>query len=203
VSRPSFEPVTLPDADIGLHKRVFEDPGHDRLFRTLRDEVEWCQHELTVYGRRLPAPRLSAWYGEPGAVYTYSGITLTPLSWHPALSEIKSVVEKISGISFNSALLNLYRDGRDSVGWHSDAEKALGPEPVIASVSLGALRRFELQHRKLKGERVNLDLEPGSVLLMKGPTQRYWRHQLPKTREPVGERINITFRVIVDALHDR
>jgi alkylated DNA repair dioxygenase AlkB len=141
-------------------------------------------------------PRLSAWYGDAGAVYTYSGLRLEPLPWTPVLLEIKQATERLSGTRFNSVLLNLYRDGQDSMGWHSDDEPELGPEPVIASVSLGALRRFVFQHKKRRW-RIALDLEPGSVLLMAGATQHHWRHALPKTRRPVAPRINLTFRTIL------
>lgn len=185
----------MEDATVILHRGVFHRVEHERLFRSLQRETPWEQHRIKVYGRCMLAPRLSAWYGDPGAVYTYSGARLEPLPWTPALLAIKATVEKLAETSFNSALLNQYRDGRDSVGWHSDAETELGPNPIIGSVSLGAIRRFEFQHKKTKA-RYALALEPGSVLIMAGPTQHYWRHQLPKTRQTVGARINITLRAV-------
>lgn len=189
------ERIPMSDADVLLYRGVFPALRQERLYRALLDEVAWEQHVIKVFGRSVAAPRLSAWYGDPGAGYSYSGMRLEPLSWNPTLLEIKMIVEALAETEFNSALLNLYRDGRDSVGWHSDAEPELGRNPVIASVSLGAVRRFMFQHKK-RGTRVSLDLEPGSVLLMRGPTQHQWRHQLPKTRKPVGRRINLTFRII-------
>ncbi len=190
-----IEHLSMPNAAVTLYRNVFPDTLHGRLFQALQNSIPWQQHVIKVYGRSLPAPRLSAWYGDPGAVYSYSGLRLEPLPWTPDLLEIRSIVEELVTAQFNSALLNLYRDGRDSVGWHSDAEPELGRNPLIASVSLGAIRRFVLQHKKIR-QQVVLDLPPGSVLLMSGPTQHYWRHQLPKTRRTVGPRINLTFRLI-------
>jgi alkylated DNA repair dioxygenase AlkB len=189
------ERLFMPDADVVLHRLVFSYAEQNKLFQSLLKNVPWKQHVLTVYGRSINAPRLSAWYGDPGAVYRYSGLRLAPMPWTSTLLEIKLIVENLTATRFNSALLNLYRDGRDSVGWHSDAEPELGRHPVIASVSLGAERRFTLQHKKTRRQ-ISVDLEPGSVLLMSGPTQHYWRHQLPKSRRAVAARINITFRVI-------
>ena len=146
-------------------------------------------------GRSIQIPRLSAWYGTAG--YRYSGImhALQPLT--EELQELQAVVEDLAGLSFNGVLLNLYRDGQDSVGWHADNEPGLSPEPVIASLSLGAVRRFQLKHRTDRTGRVTLDLPHGSCLIMRGKTQQCWLHQLPKTRAPVGPRINLTFRRMV------
>lgn len=189
------EPIPMAHADVCLYRAVFSASEHDRLFHSLLCEIPWQQHMITVYGRTLPAPRLSAWYGDAGASYRYSGLRLQPLPWIPTLLQVKATVQALAGIGFNSVLLNLYRDGRDSVGWHSDAEPELGRNPVIASVSLGAVRRFLFQHKN-RGDRITLALEPGSVLLMRGTTQHFWRHQLPKTEQWVGPRINLTFRMI-------
>jgi alkylated DNA repair dioxygenase AlkB len=144
----------------------------------------------------VASPRLSAWYGDPGAIYSYSGLRLEPLPWTPVLLEIRQVVTDLAETPFNSVLLNLYRDGQDSMGWHSDAEPELGRNPVIASVSLGAVRRFVLRHKKRKEQHIALELESGSVLVMGGALQHYWRHALPKIRQAVGPRINLTFRLI-------
>ena len=195
----SFERLDLPDGDVSLYRNVFTGPKHDDLLRTLLTATPWQQHRITIPGRSLAAPRLSAWYGDPEAVYSYSGLELQPLAWTPTLWKIKTVADAIAKTRFNSVLLNLYRDGRDSVGWHSDAEPELGPNPVIASVSLGATRRFVLRHQR-KPLRIELALEGGSVLVMAGTTQHYWRHQLPKTRQPVGPRVNLTFRVIRETI---
>ena len=189
------EYLPMCDAEVVLHRRVFCGSDHDRLFATLRDSIAWERHKIRVYGRTLAAPRLSAWYGDAGAVYRYSGLRLEPRAWTAPLLEIKASVEALAESAFNSVLLNLYRDGQDSVGWHSDAEPELGRNPLVASVSLGAKRRFVFQHKK-KRHYLALDLEPGSVLIMGGSTQHYWRHQLPKTARAVGARINLTFRTI-------
>jgi alkylated DNA repair dioxygenase AlkB len=163
----------------------------DRLLGTLHGEIAWRQEVAMIMGRKVPIPRLTAWHGEAG--YVYSGIAMQPAPWTPALLELKACSEHHAGQGFNSALLNLYRDGRDSVAWHADNEPGLGRDPVIASLSLGATRRFHLKHRR-SGERLSLDLGHGSCLIMAGSTQHHWLHQLPKTARAVGPRINLTFR---------
>lgn len=163
----------------------------DRLMAALMRDIAWRQDEATVMGRRLPIPRLQAWHGD--GEYVYSGLRLAPERWTPDLLVLKGIAEEIAGESFNSVLINLYRDGRDSVAWHADDEPSLGHNPVIASISLGAVRRFQLKH-KVTGERIDLDLPHGSCLVMAGTTQHHWRHQIPKTRRPIGPRINLTFR---------
>jgi len=163
----------------------------DRLLAALLEITPWRQETATVMGRRVAIPRLTAWHGETG--YVYSGIRLEPAPWNPPLLELKRIAETLAGQAFNSVLLNLYRDGRDSVSWHADNEPGLGPNPVIASVSLGAVRRFQLRHRRTR-ERVSLDLRHGSCLVMAGATQHHWLHQLPKTARPVTPRLNLTFR---------
>jgi alkylated DNA repair dioxygenase AlkB len=163
----------------------------DRLFHDLNASIAWRQEVATIMGRRVPIPRLTAWHGEAG--YVYSGIAMRPAAWTPPLLELRRCAEACAGQPFNSVLLNLYRDGRDSVSWHADNELGLGRNPVIASISLGATRRFQLKHRQ-SGARVALDLTHGSCLIMAGATQHHWLHQLPKTAQPVGPRINLTFR---------
>jgi alkylated DNA repair dioxygenase AlkB len=167
-----------------------------RLFEQLMALTPWRQEIATVMGRRVPIPRLTAWHGAAG--YVYSGIKMTPASWNPSLLEIKAVAEACAGHAFNSVLLNLYRDGRDSVSWHADNEPGLGRNPVIASVSLGATRRFQMKHRG-RAARIVLDLPSGSCLIMAGATQHHWLHQVPKTAQPVGPRINLTFRAMATA----
>ncbi len=191
----SIQAIPLPDGAITLYRDVFK-AGHDRLFQALYTETSWQQQMITLYGRAVASPRLSAWYGDPGAIYSYSGLRLEPLPWTPVLLEIRQVVTDLAETPFNSVLLNLYRDGQDSMGWHSDAEPELGRHPVIASVSLGAVRRFVLRHKKRKEPHLALELESGSVLVMGGALQHHWRHALPKTRQAVGPRINLTFRLI-------
>lgn len=172
-----------------------------RLFVELQEGVNWVQHRIKIFGKSHPCPRLSAWYGDSGSDYAYSGLSLNPIPWSKTLLEIKSVVEERVGTSFNSALLNLYRDGNDSMGWHSDDESELGEQPVIASVSLGDTRRFLLRLRiKSSAQKsVSIDLHSGSLLVMRGNCQKEWKHSVPKTIREVGPRINLTFRRIVVA----
>jgi alkylated DNA repair dioxygenase AlkB len=167
----------------------------DHFFRIFREKVEWRQESMNMYGRRLPFPLLIAWYGDDMRPYSFSGVTLDPVPWLPELIEIRNRIEPIAKVSFNRVLLNLYRHGRDSVGWHTDAEPELGKNPVIASVSLGAARKFQMRHMQTK-EKLELELTNGSLLIMQGELQHFWQHQVPKTAKPVGERINLTFRVM-------
>ncbi len=183
------------DGEAYLIEDVLSTVDADRSFSDLLENIDWRQEHAVLFGRKIAIPRLTAWYGERG--YGYSGIRHEPAQLTPALVALKSMIETIARRPFNSVLINLYRDGRDSMGWHSDDEPALGPEPEIASLSLGAARRFHLKHRT-SAERVVLDLAPGSCLLMRGRCQACWRHQLPKTRKKVGPRINLTFRTICE-----
>jgi alkylated DNA repair dioxygenase AlkB len=179
------------DGEVFLFEHAIEERDADRLLDQLVGSIAWRQEIATIMGRRMPIPRLTAWHGEAG--YVYSGIAMQPAAWTPPLLELKRCAEAHAGQAFNSVLLNLYRDGRDSVSWHADNEPGLGRNPVIASISLGATRRFQLKHRR-RDERVAIDLTHGSCLLMAGTTQHHWLHQLPKTARPVGPRINLTFR---------
>lgn len=188
--------LPLPDAEILFYPSFLEPQEGDRLATELSQTIAWRQEQITIYGRSLPQPRLTAWYGDPGKSYTYSRITLHPLTWTPRLLNLKAQVEAVAGVAFNSVLLNLYRDGHDSMGWHSDDEPELGPNPVIGSLSLGGTRRFRLRHRVERNLKHQLELPSGSLLLMQGATQHYWQHQVPKTKRPVLPRINLTFRVI-------
>lgn len=187
----------VPDADITLYRQLFPPAKSDALFVQLRHATPWTQGHIKLYGKLHAEPRLTAWYGDAGKCYSYSGLTLEPLPWTPLLLDIKARVDAAAGVTFNSVLLNLYRDGRDSNGWHQDNEPELGTNPVIASLSLGAVRRFQLRHKTRKDvPKLELDLPHGSLLLMAGPTQHCWQHQIPKTAKPMAERINLTFRVI-------
>jgi alkylated DNA repair dioxygenase AlkB len=179
------------DGELFWFEHAIEGRDADRLLDDLAGSIAWRQEVATVMGRRVAIPRLTAWHGEAG--YVYSGIAMQPAAWTPPLLELKRCAEAHAGQGFNSVLLNLYRDGRDSVSWHADNEPGLGRNPVIASLSLGATRRFQLKHRR-RDERVALDLSHGSCLIMAGATQHHWLHQLPKTAQPVGPRINLTFR---------
>ena len=164
------------------------------LFDALIETVPWSVHRLRLFGREIDSPRLSCWMGDEGASYRYSGTRFTPHPWLPALAAVRARLDREFDAGFNSVLANLYRDGRDAMGWHADAERELGPEPVIASLSLGAPRRFVLRHRA-RGLRHELVLEPGSLLLMRGRTQAHWQHALPRAKD-AAPRINLTFRRI-------
>lgn len=165
------------------------------LLGQLTTSRDWRQHRLKLFGRQCLTPRLCAWYGDADARYGYSGQALEPLPWTDALAALQARLESALGVVFNSVLANLYRDGADSMGWHSDDEASLGPQPVIASLSLGATRRFVLRHRHRRDlQTLTLPLEQGALLVMAGDIQRHWRHAVPKTRRPVGARINLTFR---------
>lgn len=191
--------IPLPDGDLRLWPAAFGSTEASRLLAELRQGLAWQQEEVVIFGERRRVPRLVAWHGDPAARYTYSGTLHVPRPWTPELERVRERVHALTGVPFNAALLNLYRDGRDGMGWHSDDEPELGPEPVIASVSLGATRRFCLRHRRRKDLKLDLALEHGSLLLMAGPTQRHWVHAVPKTARPVGERINLTFRQVQPA----
>lgn len=184
------------DGDVTYLPAAFEAPAADRLFAALRTEIAWQDEEIVLFGVRRRVPRQVAWYGDPGASYSYSGVVHEPLPWTATLREIKARAEALAGRRFNSVLLNRYRDGADGMGWHADDEPELGPEPVIASVSFGATRHFRMRHRRRKAEVADFDLAHGSLLLMRGPTQHHWLHAVPKTRRAVGERINLTFRQV-------
>lgn len=167
------------------------------LFRSLADGVEWQRSSVRLFGREVPQPRRIAFQGDPGVRYRYSGQTWEAESWTPRVAALRDRLVEETGEGFNSVLLNLYRDGSDSMGWHADDEKELGRDPVIASVSLGATRRFRLRSRAKPRRSLALELEPGSLLLMSGDLQHAWQHALPKTRRAVGPRINLTFRSVV------
>lgn len=193
------ERLALTDAELTLFRQVWPREAAAALFACLFAEIAWEQHELQLFGRRVRAPRLSAWYGDCNAGYAYSGLQLSPRDWIAPLRAIKSTVEELSNSAFNSVLVNCYRQGSDSMGWHSDDEPELGSDPVIASVSFGAERVFRLRHKRERGLTHGLTLPDASVLLMTGGTQRCWQHSLPKTRRDCGQRINLTFRAVAKA----
>ncbi|MDP5172282.1 MAG: alpha-ketoglutarate-dependent dioxygenase AlkB [Bacteroidia bacterium] len=169
----------------------------DALFSHLSQSLAWQQGQVRMFGKWIDEPRLTVWYGDPGASYTYSGKQQQPLPWTPALLALKEKIETSSSTSFNSVLGNYYRSGQDSMGWHSDNEKELGIRPLIASLNLGATRTFQLRMIKDKSRKLSLDLSHGSLLIMSGETQHHWQHQIPKTKKAVGERLNFTFRLIL------
>ena len=192
------EPIVLdlPDATITYYPNFFDANQADTIYSKLKNEIPWQQDEITVYGKKHLQPRLTALFGNDGKSYSYSNIKMQPRPWSPILQKIKSQVETLTNINFTTVLLNQYRDGKDSNGWHADNEKELGTNPVIASLSFGAERTFQLKHNIHKLQKVNIVLKHGSLLLMEGTTQHNWKHQIPKTAKFVGERINLTFRVI-------
>ncbi|WP_045375903.1 alpha-ketoglutarate-dependent dioxygenase AlkB family protein [Vibrio campbellii] len=180
--------------------KIYYDPhflGHldaDRCFSQLRATLPWQQESIMMFGRSVLQPRLQAWHGH--AAYTYSGLTMTPHPWTPELIELKRRSEAIAEVKFNSVLANLYRHGQDSMGWHQDNEPELGRNPVIASINLGETRRFVLRNLHCKTQ-LEYELSHGSLLIMAGELQHHWKHAVPKTAKPKGERINLTFRQIV------
>lgn len=184
------------DGEVVLYPNFFSIQESDKFFKDLYKGVNWKQETIKFFGKNMPLPRLTAWYGDEGKSYTYSGIVQNPEAWSNTLRKIKSQIEKVTEISFNSVLLNLYRDGKDSVSWHSDDETELGKNPIIASVSFGATRRFSLRHKQSKEHKIDIDLTNGSFLLMKGETQHFWQHQIAKTSKSIQPRINLTFRII-------
>lgn len=190
------ETFVLAGADLQCWRALWPATECRHMATALRQTLAWQQKPIVIFGREVMQPRLTAWYGDPGCSYVYSGKRNEPLPWTPLLNDLRAAVEQITDARFNSVLANCYRDGQDSMGWHSDDEPELGPDPVIASLSFGAPRRFCLQHRKHKAQRLELLLQDGDLLLMAGATQRHYRHALPKTAKPVGERLNFTFRWI-------
>jgi alkylated DNA repair dioxygenase AlkB len=190
------EALPMPDAEVTFYRDFFSADENTQLFQDLVDKIDWKQESARFGGKAVPLPRLTAWYGDAGKSYSYSGITVNPLPWTPPLLSIKERIETVSNVQFNSVLLNFYRGERDSVSWHSDDEPELGTNPVIASVSFGATRKFQFKHKTNPDLRLSVDLTPGSLLLMAGATQHHWKHQIPKTTKPVDPRINLTFRVI-------
>ena len=166
-----------------------------RLLEVLRSDIPWQEESICLYGRRMRVPRLVAWAGDSGVGYRYSGIDHVASGWPASLNRVAQRVADSVGRTFNFVLLNRYRTGADHMGWHSDDEPALGESPVIASISLGAIRRFRMR-RRADGYALDLPLEHGSLLVMRGACQRLWQHALARTRRPVGERINLTFRQI-------
>ena len=191
-------PHPITDGELLYAPDFLDSATADQSLHQLLQGIEWEQHQLTIFGRQLPAPRLSAWYGDPDARYTYSGLSLTPRPWTAPLQTLKNRIETVADSAFNSVLLNQYRDGQDSMGWHSDDEPELGPAPTIASLSLGGERRFLLRRKKRRDlAPIEFPLSHGSLLIMRGPTQTHWQHQVPKTKRPVAPRLNLTFRRIV------
>jgi alkylated DNA repair dioxygenase AlkB len=192
----NYDSAVLPDSNVDFFEQFYSSARAQELFDSLLNELQWQQESLQIYGKRHLVPRLSALYGAGNVQYTYSGIAHTALPWTSALLEIKNDLEQATQAKFNSVLANLYRNGRDSNGWHADDEPELGSQPIIASVSLGATRDFQFKHRQLAQHSYTQELSSGSLLVMGGAMQAHWLHQLPKRLRVQGPRINLTFRYI-------
>lgn len=189
-----------PEAGLRLIDGFYSAADSYLLFQQLMDAVDWQQLPITVYGKTWPEPRLTSWVGDPAAVYSYSGQARRPVAWFEPLSALRDQLSEFVGVQFNSVLVNCYQDGSHGVGWHSDNEPELGANPTIASLSLGATRRFRVRHKTDKSIPArSFDLRAGNLLIMDGNSQRDWQHAVPKVKSAVGPRINLTFRVVRSA----
>ncbi|MCW5517398.1 alpha-ketoglutarate-dependent dioxygenase AlkB family protein [Muriicola sp. Z0-33] len=192
----SIQRLKLPESSISYYPGFFTTEEADHYLRKFMTDVLWQQDDITVFGKAYPQPRLTALYANNENSYSYSNVVMEPHPFTEELYNIKQRLKEVTPADFTTCLLNLYRDGQDSNGWHADDEKELGDNPVIASVSFGQERFFHLRHKWDKSLKHKILLEHGSLLLMAGETQHYWQHQIPKTSQAVRERINLTFRVI-------
>jgi alkylated DNA repair dioxygenase AlkB len=193
-----WQPLALAGAELALWVDWLAPDEADGLFAELRDTVAWETHVIRMFGREVASPRLSCWIGDPGASYVYSRTRFEPHPWPPALAALRPRLEQACDATFNSVLANLYRDGSDAMGWHSDDEVELGAAPVIASLSLGAPRRFVFRCKARRGPAtLELALPHGSLLRMGGATQRLYQHALPRMTRVAAPRINLTFRYIL------
>ena len=192
-----FEKIQLKGGEIWYMPNFMPPDKTEKYFNALLKTINWKQEEIKMYGKTHPIPRKTAWYGYEGMNYSYSGIQCNPEPWTKELLDIKKVIEHfVPNTDFNSVLLNLYRDGNDKVSWHADDEPGLGKNPTIASVSLGAERRFDLKHKEDKNERIQFELPSGSLIVMRGALQHNWLHQIPVQKKITTPRINLTFRTI-------
>jgi alkylated DNA repair dioxygenase AlkB len=192
----SWQPK-LPDAQLRYYQNFLSEEVANRYFNTFLEMIPWQQDDVKVFGKVYAQPRLTSLHSNSLSTYTYSGLTLQPHPMTDELLELLGQIQKVSQHDFNCVLLNLYRDGADSNGWHADNEKELGRHPQIASFSFGATRFFHFKHREIKSERYKIELHHGSLLLMEGAMQEHWLHQIPKTKKPLESRINLTFRKII------
>lgn len=188
--------ISLLNGELAYYPRFFTLQESDYFLQVLTDTIAWKQESMKMYGKEVLFPRLMAWHGDRSAAYSFSGNIFSPTTWTKELQEIRDRISPISGSVFNSVLLNLYRSGSDSMGWHADDEPELGNQPVIASVNFGATRRFMLRYKTDHQLKYELALQHGSLLIMKGKLQEYWEHQVPKTTKIADKRINLTFRLI-------
>jgi len=187
----------LPNAELIYIPQFYSTEKSNLYFKIIETETNWQHDDITVFGKTYKQPRLTALYGESDQSYSYSNIVMHPEPFTNTLQEIKDNVASISNFNFNTLLINLYRDGNDSNGWHADNEKELGEKPIIASLSFGEERPFHFKHRTIKTQRHKLILEHGSLLIMKGEMQQYWLHQIAKTKKQIKPRINLTFRKLI------
>lgn len=189
----------MKDANVTLYQSLFPPQQSRNLFTKLFNNINWKQEPIKLFGNFLLQPRLTAYYGDKP--YSYSGITMNSLPWIPDLLEIKSVIEPLAGVKFNAVLLNLYRDGNDYIGWHSDDERELGLDSIIGSISFGATRRFIFRRKDDHKIKVELNLANGDLLIMRSETQKFWQHHVPRTNLKIANqiepRINMTFRIII------
>jgi alkylated DNA repair dioxygenase AlkB len=184
------------DGEAYLYTNFLKEERPYHFFNQLLDTTDWKQEGMKMYGKHIEFPRLTAWYGDEGKVYKYSGLVNVPIPFTGLLLEMKQAIESKTGFEFNAALLNLYRSEKDSMGWHSDDEAELGINPVIASLSFGETRNFQFKHKTVSKTTQTIQLSNNRLLLMKGTTQHNWLHQIPKSSKPAKARINITFRKI-------
>ncbi len=189
--------IELKDGELLFFPDFFSPSESKKYFEELSENIAWQQDRIKMFGKELPIPRLQALYGDADKPYTYSGIKMRPHNWTTVLLEIKQRIAEVCTHTFTSVLLNQYRHGKDSMGWHADDEPELGTNPVIASVNFGATRNFQLRRKDDHKEKRSLSLSNGSLLIMQGATQHYWQHQIPKTAKDVGVRINLTFRRVL------
>lgn len=185
------------DGIVNYYGKILEPAESEYYLEKMLSEIAWKNDEAIIFGRHLITKRKAAWYGDKPYEYTYSNTTKQALPWTKELLELKTLVEQASGTRYNSCLLNLYHDGQEGMAWHSDDEKDLGKDSAIASLTLGAERKFSFKHKQTK-ETVSLVLEHGSLLVMKGTTQTYWLHRLPPTKKVATPRVNLTFRTMVE-----
>jgi alkylated DNA repair dioxygenase AlkB len=189
--------LPLPDAVFEYYPNFFTNDEAEALFKKIHDETKWQHDEITIFGKKIAQPRLTCLFGNEGKPYSYSGITMHPNPWNPTLVYIKEKIEAISQQHFTTVLANLYRNEKDSNGWHADNEKELGRNPTIASVSFGEVRKFQLKHNNNPDAKLTLNLSHGSLLLMKEGSQIHYKHQIPKATQSKKDRINLTFRTIL------
>lgn len=188
--------LPLPGADVVYYKNFISPEESQQIFETLLHNTDWQQDNIKVFGKVYAQPRLTALYAENNKPYSYSNITMYPQPFTELLLDLKGRLKEVCDVDFTTVLLNLYRDGQDSNGWHADDEKELGENPVIASLSFGAVRDFKFREKAKKSNTFKMQLAAGSLLLMQGKTQHLWQHQIPKTKKTVSPRINLTFRVL-------